>query len=67
VPKALLTEIRELLRAGIDPGLLAEGLGRRAMLDYGEIASLRAIALEMRHAMVAGRELPASGERPRMS
>ena len=64
VPKALLADIRDLLLAGMDPDRLAGALGRRGMLDFGEITSLRTIALEMHQAMVKEREIPATGSRP---
>lgn len=45
LPKALLDEISAQLQAGLSPHDVAEALGRRGKLDFGEISSVRAAAI----------------------
>jgi hypothetical protein len=45
LPKALLDEISAQLQAGLSPHDVAEAVGRRGKLDFGEISSVRAAAI----------------------
>lgn len=55
MPKALLDEIRGMLEAGFAPHDVADVLGRKAGLDYGEICGIRAAALQIQHGTSASR------------
>ncbi len=45
LPKELVDEISAQLQRGLTPDDVADELGRRAKLDFGEIASVRAAAI----------------------
>ena len=51
MPEELLNEIRQRLHAGMAPHDVAEELGRRAHLDYGEICGIESAALRIQQSL----------------
>lgn len=51
VPVELVEEICSQLKAGLDADEVADVLGRRARLDFGEIASIRSAAVRIQQTM----------------
>jgi hypothetical protein len=47
VPVELVEEICSQLKAGLNPQEVADVLGRKARLDFGEIASIRSAAIRI--------------------
>ena len=51
VPVELVEEIRSQLKAGLDADEVADVLGRKGCLDFGEIAGIRSAALRIQETM----------------